>query len=233
MTHLSRKKLYIIGAGGFGREVLWTASEVPASRRDWEIAGFLDDDVDRARASLASKGVDLPVVDAVQDHRPVDGEVFVCSIRNPVRRLEACRSLRDRGAEFASVLHPTALLHPTAKVGVGLVMRHYSGLSPNSVTGDFVILNSSCGAAHDSTLGDGCILGAHSDVMGGAQLGQGVELGSHAVVLPNARVGDFALVGVGSVVLRRVAAHTTVFGVPAKRLEFTSGPVRNRTEIAR
>ena len=67
-------------------------------------------------------------------------------------------------------------------------------------------------------IGDGCTLSGHADVTGNATLGEGVFLGSHASVLPSAKVGDYAVVGAGSVVLRRVRAHSTVVGVPAKQI---------------
>ena len=37
------KKLYIIGAGGFGREVSWLVERINADTPSWEIAGFIDD----------------------------------------------------------------------------------------------------------------------------------------------------------------------------------------------
>ena len=215
-----RERLLIVGAGGFGREVLWTAGDVPAEQRTWEIAGFLDDDVDGARRDLAGKGVELPVLASPADYRPREGEVLVCALVDPAEKLRVCEELRSRGARFASVLHPTALVHPSAVVGEGLIMRHYSGISPNALVGDFVTINFLAGTAHDTAVGDGCVFGPHSDVMGAATLGRGVLLGSHAAVLPGAKVGDFATVGAGSVVVRRVAAGTTVFGVPARRLDF-------------
>jgi len=215
-----RERLLIVGTGGFGREVLWTADDVAPEARGWDVAGFLADDVDAARAELAAKGVAPPVVGSVADYQPRDGDLLVCAIADPRERLAACEELRARGARFGSVLHPTALVHPSAVVGEGLIMRHYSGLSPNAVVGDFVTINFLAGAAHDCVVGDGCTFGPHSDVMGAAHLGRGVLLGSHAAVLPGARVGDFATVGAGSVVVRRVAPGATVFGVPARRLDF-------------
>ena len=37
------KKLYIIGAGGFGREVLGWARQCPLCGSEWIIGGFIDD----------------------------------------------------------------------------------------------------------------------------------------------------------------------------------------------
>ena len=47
------KDLYIIGAGGFGKEVAWLAERINEVEEIWNIKGFIDDD-----ASLWGKTVD-------------------------------------------------------------------------------------------------------------------------------------------------------------------------------
>lgn len=37
------KDLYIIGAGGFGREVAWLAERINQSDPVWNLKGFIDD----------------------------------------------------------------------------------------------------------------------------------------------------------------------------------------------
>ena len=37
------KKLFIVGSGGFGREVLWLAKRINEARKTWDIQGFIDD----------------------------------------------------------------------------------------------------------------------------------------------------------------------------------------------
>jgi sugar O-acyltransferase (sialic acid O-acetyltransferase NeuD family) len=200
--------------------MLWTVGDLPAAGREWEVAGFLDAEVERAAESLREKGVALPVLGRPDDYQPRDEDRFVCAIGSTRAKLEVCEALRARGARFETVVHPTAMVAPSAVVGEGVIFRHWAGASVNTVVGDFVTLNSSSGLGHDVVVDAGCTLSAHCDVMGGAALDRGVFLGSHAAVMPGVRVGAFATVGAGSVVLRRVAPGTTVFGVPAKLLDF-------------
>ena len=37
------KSLYIIGAGGFGREVAWLVERVNKVKPTWDLKGFIDD----------------------------------------------------------------------------------------------------------------------------------------------------------------------------------------------
>ena len=40
------KKLYIVGAGGFGREVYAWVKQHPEFNKSWTLEGFLDDNAD-------------------------------------------------------------------------------------------------------------------------------------------------------------------------------------------
>jgi sugar O-acyltransferase (sialic acid O-acetyltransferase NeuD family) len=214
----AKRDLLILGASGFGREVLWVIDDIPEASRGWRVAGFLDDDVPRARRSLDMMGVALPVLGTIRDHQPRSDELFVSAIGMSRPKLAVCGEMKRRGAQFANLIHPSARLHPTVVTGDGLFMSPLSGFSPGCVVGDFVALSASAGAGHDVTIGDGCFLGARCDVMGGATLGRGVFLGSHATIHPGVRVGDFVTVGIGSVLLRSTPADVSLFGVPAREL---------------
>ena len=57
--------------------------------------------------------------------------------------------------------------------------------------------------------------------MGGfSQIGNMVTLHTKAVIHPKVIVEDNSTVGVASVAIRRVKAGTTVYGNPAKKLEY-------------
>lgn len=194
--------------------------DLPAQAREWEVAGFLDDDVDRARADMAAKGVSLPVVGSIRDHRPADDEVFFCAIGGSRARLAVGGMLQERGGEFVNLVHPSSRVHPTAAVGAGLILGPLTTLSPGCTVGDFVVLNASANVGTDAVVEAGSFLGARCDVMAGAHLERGAFLGSHVTVHPGVRVGEFSTIGIGSVVLRRVPAGATLLGVPARSLAF-------------
>lgn len=209
---MQRKRLFIVGAGGFGREVAGYASEVPRSARDWDIAGFLDDNP----RALAGFQCPYHVLGSPMGFPLNDSDVLVCAIGDPVIKLRLARALKVRGAQFITLIHPTVFQGPGSVIGEGSIFAPYSGMTVNVQVGKFVTVNCHSGFGHDAVIGDGCTLSGHCDVTGGAVLGEGVFLGSHACVMPGVRVGDYAVVGAGSVVLRGVKPHTSVMGVPAR-----------------
>jgi sugar O-acyltransferase (sialic acid O-acetyltransferase NeuD family) len=208
------KRLLIVGAGGFGREVLGWARDVAKRQPDWMLDGFLDS------KPSALDGFDIPlrIVGDPLTYIPHGYEIFLCGIGDPITKLRVCQSLRARGARFAALIHPTAVVGPQCRIGEGCVLCPGSVVTANVTLGAFVIINVHATVGHDAVVGDGSTLSAHCDVTGQVRLGEGVFLGSHASILPGAVVGDYATVGAGSVVLRSVKPRTSVMGVPARQI---------------
>ena len=213
---MAKQRLLIVGAGGFGREVLAWAEDIQTQGNvDWAIGGFLDANP----RALEKFDIELPVVGDPQSYAPRPEDRFVCAVGDPAIKLRLGRSLQQRGAKFVNLIHPTTLVGPRCRYGVGTILCPFAALTVDVKLGDFVTINMRANVGHDAVLGDGCTLNVFCDVTGAARLGTGVFLGSHAVVAPRTVVEDWARIGAGSVALRRVRANSSVFGVPALRLD--------------
>lgn len=209
-----KDRLLIVGAGGFGREVLGWARDVPDHARSWEFAGFLDDTV-KVPDKSASR---VPVLGTISGYRAEPGDVLVLAVGEPRAKLALYQELRQRGARFASVVHPTAIIAGTAQCGDGLIACPGALISNDAVVGHAVSLNAYASVGHDATIGAGTTISSYCDVTGRVKIGTGAFLGSRASILPGLDVGEFAVIGAGSVVVRSVPAGVTVFGVPARRI---------------
>ncbi len=206
------KQLVIIGAGGFGREVLDWARQSEACGRDWLVKGFLDDNPQ----ALAGGPAGAPLLGPIAGHVPAAGEVFICAIGQVAAKRRCVEEIRGRGGEFTRVVHRSAVVSPSAVLGEGVILCPHSVVTARARLGDFVAVNLHSTVAHDAVVGEWSQLHCHVDVTGAVVLGEGVLVGSHASILPGVKIGAGAVVGAGSVVMRDVPARTTVFGVPAR-----------------
>lgn len=209
-----KRRLLIVGAGGFGREVLQWAEDAVADGADWRLGGFLDANP----AALAGFACGLPVVRSPRTYVPSSADLLVCAIGDPVTRQHVAADLTSRGARFATLVHPTAIIGRRSQLGEGCIVCPRVTITTDVRIGRHVIFNAHTTVGHDVTIGDCCSLFSHCDVTGGATFDVGVTMGSHASVLPGVRVGEFAKIGAGSVVARSVKPFTTVVGVPARKL---------------
>lgn len=205
-------KLLIVGAGGFGREMLAWARQSLQVDRDWTIKGFLDDNLD----ALAGKNTPAPVLGAIRDYQPAADEVFICAIGIPQIKRKVCELMAARGARFTQLTHRTAILGDNVEMAEGVVLCPHTVISGNNRLGRHVAVNFLSSVDHDATVDDWSQVNCHCDLTGAVKVGREVFLGSSVSVIPGISIGDGAYVGAGSVVVRDVPAGAKVFGVPAR-----------------
>lgn len=205
--------IIIVGAGGFGRELLEIIKEILQHENKWRIKGFIDDNLN----ALDNYECDYSVIGRISDWKPAANEVFTCSIAHPQTKERVVAFLKERGAVFTQVIHPKVRLGSFNRIGEGVIIAHGAGLTVNINIGDFVTLLAS-GVGHDVTIGDYTTITSNCGINGNVNIGKRVFISSNAVVIPSKSIGDDAFIGAGSVVVTNVKAKTSVFGNPAKRL---------------
>ncbi len=207
------KHLIIIGVGGFAREVYWHAQDSLGYGQDWDLKGFLDGDV-RLSDKEYNK-LPLRVLGGINSYDIQEDDVFICAVGDPCVKAKLVKCVVERGGKFINIIHKTARICETSKMGIGNILTVNTILSDHVTIGDFTIINTSSGLGHDAELGDYSTLSSMVDVMGGAHLGKLVFMGGGAKALPNSIIEDNVYVGVGSVIFKRVRAGLKVFGNPA------------------
>lgn len=208
------KRLLIVGAGGFGRELFAWCRQHPGCGSAWEISGFLDERLD------ALAGFDYPVgvVGRVTDYEPKPDDLLVCALGNPKSKGAACQALGARGAEFLTFVHPSAVLGANVRLGRGVVLCPNVVLTSDIELGDFVMFNVGASAGHDVRIGSWTTVSGHCDITGKCRVGERVFFGSHATVIPGRQIGDDCIIGAGAVVMMNVKPGTTMVGNPARPL---------------
>lgn len=205
------KKIYILGAGGFGQELLQWIKDVNAVTPTWEIGGFLDDNLN----ALDNCKCDVKVVGTIRDWQPKEDEVFALAFGSPELKRKIVSLMKAKGATFVPVIHPTALLSEFAEYGEGLIMFPYSKISCNSTVGDFVTLLATP-VGHDTVIGDYSVISGGCNIVRNVTIGQDVFLAAGVCIAQDVTIGDGAYLGLGSVILKDVAPGAKMFGNPAR-----------------
>ena len=208
------KDLIIVGASGFGREVLQWVKDVNKVTLLWNIKGFIDDN----QNALDGYECDYKVLGRIHDWRISDNEIFICAIAKPSTKEMLITMLKSRGATFTSVVHPSAIIGGFCEIGEGLVVTPRAKISPNVKIGDFVTILGS-GVGHDVCIGDFSTITGNCSVNGLVILGKRVFVASNVCIAPSKKIGNDVYIGMGSVVVTNIKDGYKVMGNPAKKID--------------
>lgn len=206
-----KKRVYIIGAGDFGREMESWLESLPSFDDDYELMGFLDKDSD----SLKNRPTDLKVVGSHESMEFDKNDYVVIAISDSNARRRIAKSLENR-VNFFTYVAPNVTLGKFTKIGIGSIICPNCFISTNTKIGDFVIVNAGTNIGHDCTLESFCSLMANVDIGGSVTIGESVFIGTKATIIPKKRIFKDITIGAGSMVIRNLNKIGTYFGNPAK-----------------
>lgn len=206
-------KIIIVGAGGFGRELLQWIKDINKVAPTWKIVGFIDDNLH----ALDGVECDYGIIGTITDWCPQEGEEFALALGSAELKRKIVTEMKAKGAKFATIIHPTAMLSEFAHHGEGLIMFPNSKLSCNSTVGDFVTILSSL-IGHDTTIGDYSVISGGCNIVRNVHIGADVFLAAGVCIAQDLTIGDGAYLGLGSVILKDVPPKMKAFGNPARLL---------------
>lgn len=139
-------KLLILGAGGHGHVV----KEIAEAMRDtnqkpyYETIDFLDDNSSEAVGTLSELSFFVGSYE----------EAFA-AIGKDSLRLEWIQKIKEAGYRMPVLIHPTAYVSPSAKLGAGTVVEPMAAVNTGAVIGEGGILSMGALVDHNTVIGSG------------------------------------------------------------------------------
>ena len=201
------RDLFIVGAGGFGREAVWTVERINAAAGAplWKVIGFADDDPAKAKGNFEGYPLLGSVAQASKDHP--GASVFVAVGDNAIRRRLYAQL---RGHDFPALIDPSAQVSPTTEFKHGTFIAVEAVVSVGTEIGKFVIVNARAGVGHDSVVGDFANIAPGVSLSGPTTIGDHAFMGTNSCTAPGMTVGAGATVACGTPVLANVPPGATL-----------------------
>lgn len=204
--------IVIVGAGGFGREVLDIIEAINSVEKTWDFGGFIDDGAPDATLLQRRDATWLGGIEALAEYEGT----YVIGIGDPRARHEIDNHATALGLEPATLVHPLSSIGADVVFGPGTLVTAGVRVTTNIRTGRHVHLHLNSTVGHDCRLEDYVTTSPGANISGNVAVREGVTIGTGAAVIQGKTVGAYATVGAGAVVVRDVEPGSTVVGVPAK-----------------
>lgn len=209
--------LCIVGGGGLALEVLGYLNRAPG-----EIVSIIDfsPDCEVMRRASGVKYVGRSPEEFQGHHR----FRYLIAVGSVNRRKAVFEMLLQMQLSIGTLVHPTAIVAPSSKIGEGVIVGPFSILNEFSTIEDGALVNVHCSVGHGATVSRFSVLSPYASVSGDAKVGEGCFLGTRATIFPGVSVGNRCVIDSHSFVKsdvgdKKIVSCRTNYVVLENRLE--------------
>ena len=201
------KRLVIFGAGGHAKVV----ADI-ASKEFEEILFFVEKVSDESCLGY-------PVFsDEVQMNGYLDNSKFFVAIGNGKLRERLMKELKEKGADIATLIHPSAIIGKNVAIGEGTVIMPGAIINAETVIGEGCIVNTAASVDHDCKVSDYVHISVGSHLCGAITVEERSWIGAGATVSNHVNICADCMIGAGAVVIKDIKEPGTYVGVPARKI---------------
>lgn len=209
------KDLYIIGAGGFGREVAWIVERINSIKPTWNLKGFIDDN----ETLWGSTEGEYHVFGGCEYLSALEDVYAVCAVGSSNVRKKIIEKLKDTSVKFATLVDPSVLYSNSVKIGEGAIVCAGTIITVDVNIGDHVIVNLDCTIGHDAVIDDFVTIYPSVNVSENVLIGECSELGTGTQIIQGKKVISNTIIGAGAIVVKDCLESGTYVGSPAKKIK--------------
>jgi sugar O-acyltransferase (sialic acid O-acetyltransferase NeuD family) len=209
-----KTKVIIIGAGGFGREVLWSIIDINKLLEKYDFLGFIDDDKKLWNTKIHGHNV-LGGLNWFSKHKDEDFSCVI-AIGDPKIRKKIVDTLSSYDLSYETIIHPSVIFSDSIQIGIGTIIQAGVILTVDTKIGNHVHINIHSTIGHDCNVSDFVTINPGVHVNGDTKIGEGSFLGSGATLKHNIILERWSVIGAGSVLLSNTKEFSIYVGVPAK-----------------
>jgi sugar O-acyltransferase (sialic acid O-acetyltransferase NeuD family) len=171
-TPLDATSVVVFGAGGHGKTLIELIRAVGA----FDAVGVIDD------SAAVSEVLGVPMIGSRQDLAGIRSDGIglavnaIGGITNMAIRVEVSGLLTAAGFTMPVLIHPSAVVEPSARIGPGCQVLAHSYVGSDVVLADGVIVNTGAVVSHD------CVIASHANISPGCVLASGVHVGTRTLL---------------------------------------------------
>lgn len=211
------KGLWIVGGSGAALEAWAVARAMTAhTAQPWRLRGFL---VAGGGVEFDPEELEIEKESVYLDRLNRHDSLAILAVGDPALRARISERYTVAQIEFATLIHPSAVVGPHCQIGQGSIVMASAVLETHVAVGMHALINVGSSVAHNGILGDCCNLGPGARLAGWVTLGDQCDVGVGACIRPRITLGPRTRVGCGAAVVKDYPGEATLIGNPAKPMD--------------
>ncbi|WP_279145535.1 acetyltransferase [Photobacterium carnosum] len=200
-----KKKLIIIGAGGFAKSIIDSINYT-----EIELVGFVDTFKQGYHQGYPIIANDINEIENIKDY------VYFIGVGDPITRFQFLVLLKEYNLRLINIIDPTALLSRNIELGEGIYIGKLCIVNSDTKLLDGVVINTRSLIEHGNQVGICSNISTNVVLNGDVKVGDQTFIGSCTVVNGQITIGDNSTIGSGSVVIRNIPNKVVVAGSPTR-----------------
>lgn len=207
------KKAYVLGAGGFAKEVHLLIKR----RNEYEFKGFIEFNPSAQHLKIGDQEFQIhDETKFLSINSPSDDIVLFVGIGDP--KIIKKVSEKFTGYDFPNLISPCVQLDESVRLHKGNIITKGVNFTVDIHVGSFNIFNLNMTIGHDCRIGDYNVMNPGATISGGVQIGDCNLLGTGVTILQNLTIGSNNVLGGNGLLSKNVLNEKVMVGVPCKEL---------------
>lgn len=211
-----KKKVILIGSGQHCNVVIYNIKEQGL----YDIACIAE--IDTTKCNCEIQGIPVEEfknfsVDAMERlSKKYDTNLFIIAFGSMKYRKPVFEFLVKNGWKPINVIHPSAVVSKSAKIGKGVLVEAGCLITPSPIIGDNVVVNTGSQINHDNIVESHVYIASGVVLSGGVHIKENTLLDDGVIVTLGAKVGSNSIIGAGAVVTKDLPDRIVAYGNPCK-----------------
>lgn len=198
----------VFGTGGFCREIIHVARQVPAYTVDYVVGGMGDwKDKEQVLGVPVIKKAEMDELKA-KGYNKIVNAVAVTS--GSTSRKEMFEALSEAGYDFPNIIHNNVTFGENVKMGVGNIVFAGAVIGTEARIGNDCIINVNSTISHGVVLSDHCHVASGAVLAGDVVVGENTLIGQNCSIYMNVHIGKNVIIQNGCSVYKDVPDGTIV-----------------------
>ena len=211
------KKVFIIGSGGFSKQVIEIVEKLNKNENKYELMGLIDDNESLVGSNVMGYEI-LGNTDYLREYSEQNQVFGVIAIAN--WKFRKLLKTKLTAVKWLNLVHPSAVVSDYIQMGEGNVICAGVVINPDCRIGSHCHINIGTTMGHDIDMRNFVTVMPGSRISGNVTLMDCSMIGTGSTILQGLTIEENVIVGAGAVVTKNTSPNGLYLGVPANKKRY-------------